>query len=137
MHVYYDNNEIQGSPYTINIRQGSLTEEQLARRVVASGSGTKKGNTVRVICSPQSTEASYISSFIIVAAFVDERSQFTVDSSQGGEGQLTARMYSFNDKADVDIEKRSNGMYNCSYVAHNAGQYTMHMYWNNKEIRDR
>jgi len=73
----------------------------------------------------------------VISAFVNERANFAVDASKAGEGELTGRMYSQTDRADVYIEKRSNGMYNCWYVAGSAGAYTLHMYWNGREIRDR
>lgn len=68
---------------------------------------------------------------------MDERSQFTVDSSAVGDGELTAKMISMNGSADVDIQRRSNNMYNCYYQATSAGAYKMHAYWNGYDIKNR
>jgi hypothetical protein len=43
MYVNYEGSAIEGSPYTINILEGRMSDEQEARKVVASGAGIKKG----------------------------------------------------------------------------------------------
>ena len=60
--------------------------------------------------------------------------RFVVDATEAGPGILTVAIKGPEGKVDVHIEETSKGMYDCSYVPEEAGEFTVVIKYGGKEL---
>ncbi|XP_028409338.1 filamin-C-like [Dendronephthya gigantea] len=66
--------------------------------------------------------------------FLNKPVEFNVDTSNAGRGTLTASGRGPNDKVNVNIHEIGDTLYKVSFLPSEAGEYTIQVYYNGKEI---
>ena len=60
--------------------------------------------------------------------------RFVVDASEAGPGALVVNATGPNGKVDVIVEEKSKGIFDCSYVPEEAGEYTITINYGGKAV---
>lgn len=70
----------------------------------------------------------------LVDAKCGEKAEFTIDGSKAGPGRPEVKLTSSNEEIKVRIDQLEDKLYKASYVAQQAGVYSLNVLWDGKQV---
>lgn len=70
----------------------------------------------------------------LMEAKCGQPAEFTIDGTDAGVGEPEVKLANENDEVDICLEKIGPMSHRASYVARNAGEYTLNVLWGGKQV---